>query len=110
MNPDQTSTSDDEFVALARLLKRHKRERTRDDRARKITKALEEMPTREAKYRKEVADKKPTRNVTNRHKRLIKLYEAEMRRVDTTGKLSNPNLDKNKSDAKARAMGKKKAD
>eukprot|EP01035_Chromulina_nebulosa_P018088 gene18088-23736_t len=50
-------------IALIKPQKGHLRERTREARAAKITKAMKGMPDRVAKYRQEIIDKKPKKDL-----------------------------------------------
>lgn len=59
-----------EFYPL-RPMKLHKSERTREDRAQRITKAMKDMPAKEAKHRAEVASRKPKPGVESTFKRIL---------------------------------------
>mmetsp|Transcript_2965 Transcript_2965/g.5400 ORF Transcript_2965/g.5400 Transcript_2965/m.5400 type:complete len:147 (+) Transcript_2965:65-505(+) len=54
----------------------HKRDRTRPERAAKITKAMEGMPAREQKYRQEAQDRKPVKGL----RYFVKRIEAQARK------------------------------
>jgi len=49
--------------------KGHKRERTREDRANKITTAMEGMPARMEKHKQEVEDRRPKKDIFHMFKR-----------------------------------------
>ena len=67
-------------VTMARPYKGHARERTRPERADRITRAMEAMPDRLAKYAQEAKDRKPPKTISSIFKRVEKLAMRKARK------------------------------
>lgn len=59
---------------LIKPLKGHKRERTRDARATKISSAMKGMPDRIKKYEQDIKDKKPKKDLASIFRRVKMLH------------------------------------
>lgn len=66
-----------------RPLKGHLRERNRPERAAKITKAMEAMPDRIAKYEQEVRDRKPKKDIPAMFARIARLSKVKSQLTET---------------------------
>jgi hypothetical protein len=58
--------------------KGHLRERSRPERAAKITKAMQAMPERIAKYEQEVRDRKPKRDIPSLFARVARISKTKV--------------------------------